>query len=318
MWRPRRRALLIVVLVVIGAAAPAAAAPLPDSSFAFSQWRLYWDGPVEAGVAARSWVWGNENSAGLMREPYAEGVLKVPSPQGDVSYVDGWRAIQYYDKGRMELNHPYQFEQPQDNPWVVTSGLLATELMTGNLQLGDTLFEPHQSSHVPVAGDPDSGDITPSYTVMGQHMADAALPEGTVIIQTLDAAGVVGVDARFADHGVRVEDVGAPTGHGVATVFWDWMNQVGVTDHSGDSPLELVTERIFPNPFYATGYPTTEAYWTRARVGGQERDVLAQCFERRCLTYTPDNPAQWQVEMANIGQHYYHWRYSEIVAEAMP
>ncbi len=64
-----------------------------------------------------------------------------------------------------------------------------------------------------------------------------------------------------------------------------------------------------------TGYPMTEAYWTRARVGGQERDVLAQCFERRCLTFTPDNPAQWQVEMANIGQHYYHWRYSEIVVE---
>ena len=34
-----------------------------------------------------------------------------------------------------------------------------------------------------------------------------------------------------------------------------------------------------------------------------------QCFERRCLTYTPANPAGWQVEAGNVGQHYYQWRY---------
>ncbi len=232
--------------------------------------------------------------------------------------IEGKRNVRYHDKARMEFWPDRDGFLPDDNPWKVTSGLLATELMTGQLQLGDTSFEPHQPSQVPVAGDPDTGDITPSYAVMGQHMGDAALPEGTAITQTLDAAGVVGADPRFAAAGVLAEDVGAPTGHGVATVFWAWMNQVGVVDDNPDYPPDLVTQPIFPNPFYATGYPTTEAYWTRARVGGQERDVLVQCFERRCLTFTPDNPAQWQVEMANIGQHYYHWRYSEIVTEAMP
>jgi hypothetical protein len=45
------------------------------------------------------------------------------------------------------------------------------------------------------------------------------------------------------------------------------------------------------------------------KVGGQPRDVLVQCFERRCLTYTPDNDPTWQVEAGNVGQHYYIWRY---------
>ncbi|MCS7294077.1 MAG: thermonuclease family protein, partial [Dehalococcoidia bacterium] len=39
---------------------------------------------------------------------------------------------------------------------------------------------------------------------------------------------------------------------------------------------------------------------------------LVQCFERRCLTYTPDNPPGWQVEAGNVGQHYYRWRYEQL------
>ena len=37
--------------------------------------------------------------------------------------------------------------------------------------------------------------------------------------------------------------------------------------------------------------------------------MLIQAFERRVLTYTPSNPPAFQVEMGNIGQHYYDWRY---------
>ena len=33
-----------------------------------------------------------------------------------------------------------------------------------------------------------------------------------------------------------------------------------------------------------------------------------QCFERRCLTYTPGNPEGFVVEAGNVGQHYYEWR----------
>jgi thermitase len=67
--------------------------------------------------------------------------------------------------------------------------------------------------------------------------------------------------------------------------------------------------KLFDPTFFVTGLPITEAYWARVRVGGQERWVLIQAFERRVLTYTPDNPPGWQVEMGNIGLHYYSWRY---------
>jgi hypothetical protein len=55
----------------------------------------------------------------------------------------------------------------------------------------------------------------------------------------------------------------------------------------------------------------SEPYWVRARVGGVERDVLVQVYQRRVLTYIPDNPAGWRVEMGNVGRHYYRWRYGE-------
>lgn len=45
------------------------------------------------------------------------------------------------------------------------------------------------------------------------------------------------------------------------------------------------------------------------RVSGELRWVLVQAFERRILTYTPDNDPSWRVEMGNVGRHYYEWRY---------
>ena len=57
------------------------------------------------------------------------------------------------------------------------------------------------------------------------------------------------------------------------------------------------------------GYPVGEAYWSKALVGGVEKDVLIQAFKRRVLTYTPSNPAAFQVEMGNVGLHYLAWRY---------
>ena len=41
------------------------------------------------------------------------------------------------------------------------------------------------------------------------------------------------------------------------------------------------------------------------------KDVLVQAFERRVLTFTPTNSPAFQVEMGNVGQHYYRWRYTD-------
>ena len=37
--------------------------------------------------------------------------------------------------------------------------------------------------------------------------------------------------------------------------------------------------------------------------------MLVQLYERRVLTYVPDAPEGFKVQMGNIGQHYYDWRY---------
>ena len=38
---------------------------------------------------------------------------------------------------------------------------------------------------------------------------------------------------------------------------------------------------------------------------------MIQAFERRVLTYVPTNVPGFQVEMGNIGLHYYDWRYKD-------
>lgn len=58
--------------------------------------------------------------------------------------------------------------------------------------------------------------------------------------------------------------------------------------------------------------------WANIKVGNVYQDVLLQCFERRCLTYTPDNPTGWQVEAGNVGQHYYQWRYGNTSPPTSP
>jgi thermitase len=90
-------------------------------------------------------------------------------------------------------------------------------------------------------------------------------------------------------------------------VFWIYLNSTGPTFSNG----AYQDARIFNPTFYATGFPVTPALWARVSVAGEVQDVLIQCFERRCLTYTPSNPTGWQVELGNVGLHYYRWRFGE-------
>ncbi|MFO7169445.1 MAG: hypothetical protein DIU80_015580, partial [Chloroflexota bacterium] len=94
--------------------------------------------------------------------------------------------------------------------------------------------------------------------------------------------------------------------HGVAKAFVDFMNQQGLVSTGG----RYVTDRVY-DPLFVFGLPVTGAYWTKVRVGGKEMPILFQVFERRVLTYNPANPPAFRVEMGNVGQHYYAWRYGE-------
>jgi hypothetical protein len=52
--------------------------------------------------------------------------------------------------------------------WALTSGHLARELLTGQLQLGDDIFLQREPATIPVAGDPDGGGVT--YAALGKVM----------------------------------------------------------------------------------------------------------------------------------------------------
>jgi Tol biopolymer transport system component len=106
--------------------------------------------------------------------------------------------------------------------------------------------------------------------------------------------------------GVQYAYFDATTGHNIAAPFWSFMNSRGLVNIDGVN----VEEQLFENPFYATGRPITEPYWSDVVVAGTSQLVLLQCFERRCLTYTPGNAPEWQVEAGNIGRHYFDWRYA--------
>ncbi|MCX2728525.1 thermonuclease family protein (plasmid) [Thermomicrobium sp. 4228-Ro] len=249
------------------------------------------DLPVAAGRVSRTWMWGPEPFTTPLREAYADA-------------PGGTRLVQYFDKSRMEITDP---AADRSSPWYVTNGLLAKELVTGQLQRGDATFEPQPPAQVNVAGDPDDPD-GPTYASFSGLLDHAPLPVGTTITQTVDRAGNVGSDLSLGQYGVTAVYYVPETNHTVASVFWDFMNSRGQV-YVGWRYRE---DALFPNPFYATGFPLTEAYWARVRVAGVQQWVLVQVFERRVLTYTPGNPEGWKVEAGNVGQHYYRWRYQQL------
>jgi hypothetical protein len=254
-----------------------------------SRW-AYMDKPVADFEIARTWIWGPS--------PYTPGRMELylDSPGNE-------RLVQYFDKSRMELNDP---DLADGDIWVVTQGLLALDMMRGQVQVGDAAFANHSEgpSSENVAGDPGP-DNGPTYATMGALIDADARAEGSVINERLALDGTTTVDTSLdamgvtASHRVTQDWVD----HTIASVFWDFMNSETLVWDGED----YVEDVLFENPFYAVGLPTTEAYWANVRVDGENREVLLQCFERRCLTYTPGNDEGWEVESGNVGQHYYRW-----------
>lgn len=239
-------------------------------------------------VTGRSFLWGPEPNITKI-EDYREA-------------PGGKRLVQYFDKSRMELTNP---NGDRNSPYYVTNGLLVSELVTGKLQVGDSAFIERTPSRIGVAGDPDD-QTAPTYAMFGQVLGEPAMPFDRPIIATLDENGYVEQDENYAKYNIRPGAFNEETYHTIAAPFWTFLNQQGrVINAQGN----VATEALFSPIFYATGLPITEAYWAKVRVGGQVKDVLIQAFERRILTYTPSNSPAFQVEMGNVGQHYYRWRY---------
>jgi hypothetical protein len=270
---------------------PFSAGPVEAHSFGSSAFERTWartDLPVAQGRVNRTWMWGPSGHTAAFYEPYYDA-------------PGGTRLVQYTDKSRME-NNAYRAYAP----WDVTNGRLAYELITGRMQLGDSDYQQRQPAQIQIAG--DNHPNSPTYATFNTIRGHDPLPPGWTIIQTIDQHGNVGSNSSFGGYGVTARYYVSETDHTVASVFWDFMNSSGQVFENG----QYRNARLFENPFFATGFPITEAYWMHVPVAGQWRDVLAQCFERRCLTYTPGNPSGWQVEAGNIGQHYFNWRYGNV------
>jgi hypothetical protein len=301
----RRRAALLLALapalLLAGILFPPAASsdPFVDPAF-MTLWNRA-DGPVAGRVVARTWLWG-PTPGPAKREPYAEG-------------TGGVRLVQYFDKGRMEINNP---AGDPNAPFYVTGGLLSVELISGQAQTGDARFESRGPAAIPLASDRDDPNA-PTYASFGavsslssgEHAAASAV--GAAVNQSIDRAGIVGpLSAGQTDHGVRYAYFEPLTKHNVADVFWQFLNSTGPVQVAGQ-----VSEGPLFQPWFAqTGLPISEAYWAHVKIAGRPTDTLIQAFQRRVLTFTPTNPAGWQVEMGNIGLHYLEWRYSTGAAPA--
>ena len=283
----RKLTLLLTLVLATASIATVTAQPV-DSQF-LQTWRRT-DLPVSTGQTSRTWMWGPDAFTSVLTEEYAE------SPGGE-------RQVQYFDKSRMEITDP---AGDQTSQWYVTNGLLSTELITGRMQIGHDTFEQREPADIPVAGDPGS-TTTPTYATLQPLLTGEKHTESGTITAVLDAEGNVTADPDLVRYGIIAQPTNAPTNHTIASVFWEFLVSEGMVFEDG----EYVRDDLFVEPWYPTGYPITEAFWTETEVAGTSKQVLLQCFERRCLTYTPDNPDGWRVEAGNVGQHYYSWRYDQ-------
>ncbi len=285
---------LISIFVVIGLTllsfSTVAASDPPANRNFLTTWQRT-DLPVAAQQVNRTWMWGPDAFTGPLLETYGE------SPGGK-------RSVQFFDKSRMEITNP---GSDSNSIWYVTNGLLVMELVTGRLQLGDNLFEEHEPAEINIAG--DAGDPSgPTYATTQSLVGQPPVADAATITQRVDRAGNITDDPSLAVRGVTASYFVPETNHQVASPFWDFMTSTGLTYGPGG----YTNDQLFQNPFFATGFPIAEAYWATVQVAGVAQDVLMQCFERRCLTYTPGNDPGWQVESGNVGRHYYEWRYDAL------
>lgn len=246
---------VLLALIVSGTGSAA-------SSFADPAFQQQW----QQGEAITPNFWGPLTTAkDGQQEPYKEA-------------TGGQRLVQYFDKGRMELTNG-----------TVTNGLLASEIIKAQVQVGDATFQPKDPPPIPIAGDPDNPG--PTYAgIKGKGaplLAPATSQVGAPTTSTVAADGTVTNGSAASDTATTIAAFDDATKHNIPSVFVTYRNKAGL----------LTIGLAISEPFLAT-----------VKVAGQQKQVMIQVFERRVLTYTASNDPAFQVEMGNIGQHYFRWR----------
>jgi hypothetical protein len=222
----------------------------------------------QAGEAVTPNFWGPlETAKDGQQEPYQEA-------------AGGQRLVQYFDKGRMELTNG-----------AVTNGLLATEIIKGQVQVGDSSFQPLAPPNIAIAG--DASNTAPTYAGLASQGAallkQTGSTPGAAVSASIGADGSLGSGAASSDPAMQIGAYDDTTQHNVAAAFATYRAKAGLS---------------------TIGLAISEPFRANVKVGGTAKDVMVQIFERRALTYTASNPDAFKVEMGNIGQHYYQWRYA--------
>lgn len=291
---------VILVLLVVMACFDSPSARAEDPHPAVEQlFKTVWseaDGPIVAGEATRSWLWGPG--------PFADRTEDYQEAPG------GHRAVFYFDKGRMELTRPATS--------TVTLGLLVYEMISGQVQMGDNAYLPATDGPATtnVVGDPGNWltyvRLKPFASLNLDHRATDRTGQ-TVDDQLTENDGVQSATSQAGQQPLAYYD--PVLGHNIPKVFWNFINRSGLVydptfgGYLGGQPVAWLDD---------VGYPLTEPYWITQRVGGADKAVLVQAFQRRTLTFTPDNPPAYQVEMGNVGRHYARWRYGQDFEAASP
>jgi hypothetical protein len=234
-------------------------------------------------------------------ENYAEGASGAQ---------DGKHLVQYFDKSRMEVNDPFA---DKNNPFYVTNGRLAVELITGEIEEVGSTPESRWPAYIPL-GDNTGKEDEITYasfraTLDGKSSGNVGTPVLAEIrpdgpLNVISPGTVPTVGAKYNLKYTYYESV---TMRGIPDVFWSFLNATGPVLQGG----QQTTARLSDPYFYASGYPISDAYWTQMTVGGTRVDALVQAYERRMLTYVPSAPEGFRVQMGNVGRHYYDWRYKD-------
>jgi hypothetical protein len=304
-WRFGVPALLLVAVCALlaggGALVATPAMSQGQPSFAHPAFNTTWqrtDGLVASGTVKRPWVWGP-----------APGESVVEPFQG---LPGNTHVVQYFDKGRMEINDPNG--NPAD-PFFVTNGRLAVELISGQIQTGLNRFEARGFAHINLASDADD-PTAPTYQSFNGVSSIPGAPNGRraqdqtgqAVRTAIDRQGVTQPwPGDHPDYGVRYAHFEQTTGHNIPDIFWAYLNEQTDIVQGG----QQVQGPLFYPWFSVTGYPISEPYWSYVKVEGRYTDVLIQAFERRVLTFVPHLPSPFKVQMGNIGQHYHEWRYRQ-------
>jgi len=260
-----------VLLLAAGMVVPAGAADFADPAF-----KVQW----QAGETITPNFWGPPASSKTEQYLY--------------SGTNRTRLVQYFDKGRME-----RYDGVTNMAGTkVTNGLLATELISGQIQIADDQYLPKVTPPaISIAGDTDNPG--PTYaTLAGKAsnlLAPAEITPGVRIASGITPDGDAMGGVLPANPGTQIGGYDTLTKHNLPQAFVEYRGKVGLT---------------------TIGYAKSEPFAATVKVAGKQRDVIIQVFERRVLTYTASNDDPYKVEMGNIGQHYYHWRYELLAATA--